>query len=89
MAVDTAAAADASSGAGMPATDDYLDYLKLLRDLDDQAAAVNTALLEAHIADGAQARREAIVELHTRLRRMAAAANDALGRGVQPDGVQP
>ena len=62
-----------------PAGGDYLAYLDILRALDDQGAAVNSALLEAHIADTAQQRRATLSTLHTRLRDMAATANDALG----------
>lgn len=62
-----------------PAGGDYLLYLDILRVLDDQGAAVNSALLEAHTADTAQQRRAALTMLHTRLRDMAATANDALG----------
>jgi hypothetical protein len=62
-----------------PAGGDYPAYLDILRVLDNQGAAVNSALLEAHIADTAQQRRVALSTLHTRLRDMAATANDALG----------
>ena len=58
---------------------DYLAYLDILRALDDQGAAVNSALLEAHTADTTQQRRAALTTLHTRLRDMAATANHALG----------
>ncbi|WP_199515711.1 hypothetical protein [Nucisporomicrobium flavum] len=62
-----------------PAAGDYLRYLDILRALDDQGAAVNSALLEAHTAGTAQQRQAALTTLHTRLRDMAATANDALG----------
>ena len=62
-----------------PAGGDYLAYLDILRALDEQGAAVNSALLKAHIADTAQQRRTALSTLHTRLRDMAATANHALG----------
>lgn len=67
------------AAANRPPGGDYLAYLDVLRALDDQGAAVNSALLEAHIADTAQQRRAALSTLHTRLRDMAATANDALG----------
>ncbi|GLZ00831.1 hypothetical protein [Actinoplanes sp. NBRC 103695] len=68
-----------TSAVGDPASSDYLQYLGILRALDEQSAAVNSALLEAHTAGTAQRRRTALTTLHTRLRDMAATANDALG----------
>ena len=62
-----------------PPGGDYLLYLNILRALDDQGAAVNSALLEAHTADTTLQRRTALTALHSRLRDMAAAVNDALG----------
>ena len=64
---------------GQTGGENYLVYLDILRELDDQGAAVNGALLEAHTADTAEQRRTALTTLHTRLRDMAATANDALG----------
>jgi hypothetical protein len=63
-------------------SDDYSTYLDILRELGSQAAAVNTALIEAHTADTPAACRRALVDLHTRLRHMAATANQALGAGA-------
>jgi hypothetical protein len=70
---------DAAAG-GHSAGENYLLYLDLLRRLDDQGAAINSALLEGRTADTALQRRAALTTLHTRLRDMAATANDALGR---------
>ena len=72
---------DATDGAatGRLAGGDYLLYLDILRALGEQGAAVNSALLEAHTADTAQRRQAALTRLHTRLRDIAATANDALG----------
>lgn len=82
----TLASTDRSTATGGgPITDDYLAYLEILRDLGNQGAAVNTALVEAHMADTTPARRAALTALHTRLRRMAATANKAL----DPDPSQP
>jgi hypothetical protein len=67
-----------------PDADVVLTYLDILRDLGNQGAAVNSALLEAHTADNPQRRRAALVELHAGLRRMAATANAALGPATQP-----
>lgn len=67
-----------------PDADVVLTYLDILRDLGNQGAAVNSALLEAHTADNPQRRRAALVELHARLRRMAATANAALGPATHP-----
>jgi hypothetical protein len=58
---------------------DYLSYLDILRALDGQGAAVNSALLEAHTAYTSEQRQTALTTLHSRLRDMAATANDALG----------
>ena len=67
------------AAAGHSTSTNYLDYLDTLRTLGEQGAAVNSALLEAHTADTAQQRHAALTTLHTRLRDMAASANDALG----------
>ncbi|GAA0547560.1 hypothetical protein GCM10010172_31700 [Paractinoplanes ferrugineus] len=64
---------------GHPVGSDFLLYLDILRALDEQSAAVNSALLAAHTADTAPQRRTALTSLHSRLRDMAATANDALG----------
>lgn len=64
---------------GHSAGENYLLYVDILRELDGQGAAVNSALLEAHTADTAHQRHTALTTLHTRLRDMAATANDALG----------
>jgi hypothetical protein len=77
LACDRDATDDAA--AGHPPGSGYLLYLDILRALDEQGAAVNSALLEAHTADTAQQRQTAMTRLHTRLRDMAATANDALG----------
>jgi hypothetical protein len=67
------------AAAGPPPGSGYLLYLDILRALDEQGTAVNSALLEAHTADTAHQRQTAMTRLHTRLRDMAATANDALG----------
>lgn len=67
------------AAAGSSASGNFLLYLDILRMLGDHGAAVNSALLEAHTADTAEQRRTALTTLHTRLRDMAAVANDALG----------
>jgi len=67
-----------------PDADVVLTYLDILRDLGKQGAEVSSALLEAHTADNPQRRRAALVELHARLRRMAATANAALGPATHP-----
>ncbi|MFI7598225.1 hypothetical protein [Actinoplanes sp. NPDC049681] len=59
---------------------DYLSYLDILRALDGQGAAVNSALLEAHTAYTSEQRQTALTTLHGQLRDMAATANDALGK---------
>jgi hypothetical protein len=87
MPGNTLASTDPTAG-GEPATDDYLAYLDTLRDLGNQGAAVNTALLKAHTADTAHARRAALTELHTRLRHRAATANHALGAWPDPDATR-
>ncbi|MCM4083902.1 hypothetical protein [Paractinoplanes hotanensis] len=69
---------------GQSVGENYLFYLDILRALDDQGAAVNVALLEAHTADTTEQRRAALTRLHTRLRDMAATANDALGAWPEP-----
>jgi hypothetical protein len=69
--------------------DDYLTYLDTLRDLGNQGAEVNTALLQAHTADTPAARRQALTELHTRLRQMAATTNQVLGDWPDPDTNRP
>jgi hypothetical protein len=71
------------------AADDYLTYLDTLRDLGSQGAEVNTALLQAHTADTPAARRQALTDLHTRLRQMAATTNQVLGDWPDPDTSRP
>jgi hypothetical protein len=82
LARDPDASDDAASGRS--AGEDFLVYLGTLRVLDDQGAAVNSALLEAHTAHTAQRRRTALTARHSRLRDMAATANDALGSWPEP-----
>lgn len=65
---------------GQSVDENYLRYPGILRELDDQGAAVSGALLKAHTASDAEHRRAALTTLHTRLREMAATASDALGR---------
>ena len=77
LAQDSEVTADAA--AGHSASANYLHYLDILRTLGEQVAAVNSALLEAHTVDTVQQRRTALTTLYTRLRDMAATANDALG----------
>lgn len=85
-----ALAAGGDTDVRQPDVDDvYLAYLDTLRDLGNQGAAVNTALLEAHTADSAAARRRALTELHTRLRQMAATTNQVLGHWPDPETSRP
>jgi hypothetical protein len=77
LAQDSEVTADAA--AGHSASGNLLVYLDILGSLGEQGAAVNSALLEAHTADTVQQRRTALTTLYTRLRDMAATANDALG----------
>lgn len=73
--------------AGHLAADDILVYLGTVRVLDDQGAAVNSALLEVHTAATVPQQRTALTTLHSRLRDMAATANDALGNWPEPDDI--
>ena len=88
MITETAAHADPTD-VGDVVDGDYSAYLDVLSDLVNQSAAVDIALLEARTADTTQTRRDALVDLHTRLRRMAATANDALGPRPPSADVQP
>ena len=70
---------------GHSAGENHLHYLNTLRKLGNLGAAINSALIEAHTADTGQQRRIALTTLHSRLRDMAATANDALGNWAEPD----
>jgi hypothetical protein len=72
-----------------PAIDGNPTYLDILSRLNTDSAAINTALLHAHVAGTPDARRAALVDLHARLRRMAATANAAIGAWPTRDGTQP
>ncbi|GAA3952060.1 hypothetical protein [Actinoplanes auranticolor] len=88
MITKTAAHPDPTDASDMVAGD-YPQYVGVLSDLGNQCAALDSALLEARSADTTQTCRDALVDLHIRLRRMAATANHALGpRSPSPD-VQP
>ena len=88
MITETAAHADPTDASDV-VTGDHPAYLGVLSDLGDQCAAVDIALLETRTADTTQTRRDALVDLHARLRRMAATANDALGPRPPSADVQP
>lgn len=75
------------AAAVLPDPDGVLRYLDILRDLAAQGASVNTALVAAHTADTRERRRAALTVLHTRLRAMAATANQALADAPDPDEV--
>jgi hypothetical protein len=89
MPAPTLTSADPDAGAGEPAVDAYLTYLDTVRDLANQGVVVNSALLQAHTADTPHGRREALTELHRRLRQMAATINEALGTWPDPDTGRP
>lgn len=59
-------------------------YADTLRVLGGKAAALNTALVDAHVAADAHARTEALADLHQQLRAMAGLVNDALGGWPDP-----
>jgi hypothetical protein len=69
-----------------PTTDGNPTYLDLLSRLNTDSAAINTALLHAHVAGTPDARRTALLDLHARLRHMAATANAAIGAWPSLDG---
>jgi hypothetical protein len=68
-----------NTAAERSAGENFLAYLDILRALDEQGAAVNSALLEAHTATTVEQCCTALTRLHARLRNMAATANVALG----------
>lgn len=65
----------------LDAADRYADMLSVL---GAKAAALNTALVQAHVAADTHARADTLAELHRQLRAMAGLVNDALG-GWRPD----
>jgi hypothetical protein len=67
------------------ATRDTADrYTDTLRVLGTKADALNTALVEAHVAADPHARRQTLTDLHQQLRAMSGLANDALGGWPDP-----
>jgi hypothetical protein len=59
-------------------------YADMLRVLGAKAAALNSALVDAHVAADTHGRTQTLTDLHRQLQAMAGLVNDALGGWPDP-----